>query len=190
MWGGTTSPATAEKTQTISIHPPRVGWDGFVICDLLDYQAFQSTHPVWGGTTPSSGKRWKQSHFNPPTPCGVGPKVFADQWYKSDFNPPTPCGVGPGGMRGLARIGSFQSTHPVWGGTNHLSDMLPSTKISIHPPRVGWDSDWRHAGRTDRISIHPPRVGWDDRGEGQQDCRAISIHPPRVGWDARKNLYI
>ena len=35
---------------TISIHPPRVGWDlrseGFLNIDYI----FQSTHPVWGGT--------------------------------------------------------------------------------------------------------------------------------------------
>ena len=56
-----------------------------------------------------------------------------------NFNPPTPCGVGlQAGIIDL-QAAQFQSTHPVWGGT--LSQMLfsPSHRISIHPPRVGWD---------------------------------------------------
>ena len=34
-------------------------------------------------------------------------------------------------------------------------------KISIHPPRVGWDEHPAIGGQTISISIHPPRVGWD-----------------------------
>ena len=35
----------------ISIHPPRVGWDPKGrVCTVLD-GLFQSTHPVWGGTS-------------------------------------------------------------------------------------------------------------------------------------------
>ena len=35
--------------------------------------------------------------------------------------------------------GTFQSTHPVWGGTNQLGHYINPGLISIHPPRVGWD---------------------------------------------------
>ena len=34
-------------------------------------------------------------------------------------------------------------------------------KISIHPPREGWDVGFQRRGKRDNISIHPPREGWD-----------------------------
>ena len=34
-------------------------------------------------------------------------------------------------------------------------------KISIHPPREGWDYWHVTAYAADGISIHPPREGWD-----------------------------
>ena len=75
----------------ISIHPPREGWDGIRIFKGLKRAAFQSTHPVRGGTCdiqePSGGhpisihpprEGWDSAfgfsaalsvlHFNPPTP--------------------------------------------------------------------------------------------------------------------------
>ena len=33
----------------------------------------------------------------------------------------------------------FQSTHPVRGGTISMEDSRHRNKISIHPPREGWD---------------------------------------------------
>ena len=102
----------------ISIHPPRVGWDSIGI----------NQPPVI-------------NNFNPPTPCGVGlqakkenidwegisihpPRVGWDHGLviladvSIDFNPPTPCGVGPGRPRTTGGATTFQSTHPVWGGTD------------------------------------------------------------------------
>ncbi len=34
----------------ISIHPSRVGWDGYLIMEFKSILEFQSTHPVWDGT--------------------------------------------------------------------------------------------------------------------------------------------
>ncbi len=34
---------------------------------------------------------------------------------------------------------TFQSTHPVRGGTGRRWVCDPSNRISIHPPREGWD---------------------------------------------------
>ena len=102
--------------------------------------------------------------FNPPTPCGVGPGFWAAPEIGPDFNPPTPCGVGrrSGAPNALfccisihpPRVGwdytlhswrqgvqSFQSTHPVWGGTLAEFPRSQRRHISIHPPRVGWDAD-------------------------------------------------
>ena len=122
----------------ISIHPPRVGWDsgaeprGVYLC------LFQSTHPVWGGTNGL---------------C-VDPS-------RRDFNPPTPCGVGPLAFARFAISNLFQSTHPVWGGTVLPCNFSEFIYISIHPPRVGWDSPPFPVNPHPLISIHPPRVGWD-----------------------------
>ena len=77
------------STQTnISIHPPRVGWD------RLLFTLFQCGR-----------------HFNPPTPCGVGPRH------------PSASG----------RALQFQSTHPVWGGTRE-GEEAGSRDIHFNPP--------------------------------------------------------
>ena len=81
---------------------------------------------------------------------------------------------------------SFQSTHPVWGGTEIKRLVDQCQDISIHPPRVGWDDQGMLEVKNSIISIHPPRVGWDG-GMDDLDMAQflISIHPPRVGWDPR-----
>ena len=56
--------------------------------------------------------------------------------------------------------------------------------ISIHPPRVGWDREFKDMDVDVHNSIHPPRVGWDFlAGAPLPKPYFISIHPPRVGWD-------
>ena len=55
----------------------------------------------------------------------------------------------------------FQSTHPVRGGTISMEGSSHRNKISIHPPREGWDVGFQRRGKRDNISIHPPREGWD-----------------------------
>ena len=139
MRGGTEGQSSRGIPQKISIHPPHAGWDPLhQLKSFLD-KIFQSTHPMRGGTLhkipefflldisihpPHAG--WDPSalcingwcpHFNPPTPCGVGPPVFPcgpveplisihpphAGWdifserfnlCPNNFNPPTPCGVG------------------------------------------------------------------------------------------------
>ena len=115
--GGTVHIGRNPKRTYISIHPPRAGWD--VRCP--------------GGCA-------GLCNFNPPTPCGVGPRLPADPrpsgrisihppragWDPCSrsraggpgyFNPPTPCGVGQHVLIGVAGNSRFQSTHPVRGGT-------------------------------------------------------------------------
>ena len=55
---------------------------------------FQSTHPVWGGTVLRYFCYGQVPYFNPPTPCGVGRLRAESLRDQHDFNPPTPCGVG------------------------------------------------------------------------------------------------
>ena len=39
-----------EVENTISIHPPRMGWDYIPFLSSAPIAVFQSTHPAWGGT--------------------------------------------------------------------------------------------------------------------------------------------
>ena len=95
-----------------------------------------------------------------------------------DFNPPTPCGVGRIHYNHLGISITFQSTHPVWGGTLEQILSVRPIRISIHPPRVGWDAikivDPEAPGI---ISIHPPRVGWDLLVYGCPNCHGY-FNPP------------
>ena len=169
----------------ISIHPPRAGWDqkpGAMGCSGGYFNpptpcgvgpesdadgecpiAFQSTHPVRGGTpsrpaayqanpisihppragwdAASNARRPPHGYFNPPTPCGVGQLWICAKEQGFYFNPPTPCGVGRIGVQ----IGQYRRP------------------ISIHPPRAGWDvRRWTACEKPQNISIHPPRAGWDE----------------------------
>ena len=54
-----------------STHPVRGGTQ--TVARRHGRVVFQSTHPVRGGTTTCLQKTTPQTHFNPPTPCGVGP---------------------------------------------------------------------------------------------------------------------
>ncbi len=87
---------------------------------------------------------------------------------------------------------------------------MPSSFISIHPPRVGRDEGDMYLIIELLISIHPPRVGRDQGvpllGHGQRRFQStlpvwggtarilrgmklwvISIHPPRVGRDSKSS---
>ena len=107
----------------------------------------------------------------------------------------------------MALENGFQSTHPARGGTL-LALMLYAVvdRISIHPPREGWDlvlladglqlfrfqSTHPARGGTKRLdaparlilfqSTHPARGG-TLRRPAMAAPVYISIHPPREGWD-------
>ena len=188
VWGGTSILKRRRSWCDISIHPPRVGWDN----QTPIWWRFQgiSIHPPrvgWDPRQPSTRRR--NGDFNPPTPCGVGRICLPLPPRSGYFNPPTPCGVGH-----------------VYADKND-----ENLRISIHPPRVGWD---RSAG-TKKFpfmqfqSTHPVWGGTAASGGactpqpfqsthpvwGGTKCRAkcaayqlISIHPPRVGWDMESLL--
>ena len=114
--GGTTAAASCIRHRLISIHPPRAGWDGEWSGRCWGFDKFQSTHPVRGGT---------QTH-----------DVDLDKYLFQSTHP-----VRGGTQIIVARILLilFQSTHPVRGGTEAEATIAECIKISIHPPRAGWD---------------------------------------------------
>ena len=168
---------------------------------------FQSTHPVRGGTKRSAAWSPAAKHFNPPTPCGVGPSGQTKRASPKHFNPPTPCGVGRkvtdhiitgDGISihppragwdwwtcsSVSEAGKFQSTHPVRGGTSQPTGTRPVPQFqSTHPVRGGTRQSICSYGV--RYHFNPPTPC----GVGHCGCAAlddesyISIHPPRAGWD-------
>ena len=103
-------------SMVISIHPPLVGWDtpSSEICS--HFFAFQSTHPLWGGTCPPIAAAMVRA-FQSTHPLWGG-----------TFSPD---------CKHFSK--AFQSTHPLWGGTGDFWGLDGLYRISIHPPLVGWD---------------------------------------------------
>ena len=117
VWGGTFLLHSKAVHVGVSIHPPRVGRDAVVLCDVLQDlivsihpprvgrdprvgaipapgTMFQSTLPVWGGTHPRGYHPRGHRGFNPPSPCGEGQEPLNVRMISSCFNPPSPCGEG------------------------------------------------------------------------------------------------
>ena len=123
-------------------------------------------------------------NFNPPSPCGEGPKEPNHEHGAGKFQSTLPVWGGTMHIKPIKKPCSvFQSTLPVWGGTLITSTGFFGNWISIHPPRVGRDFQKSCVSLTDKISIHPPRVGRDAKKTARFQATNISIHPPRVGRD-------
>ena len=144
-----------------STHPVRGGTFKFPQ-NAATTSRFQSTHPVRGGTVanqlfadiyiisihpPRAGwdgirlpPRYSGRYFNPPTPCGVGRPV-QNHWRSCcTFQSTHPVRGGTVVTMPIASALLFQSTHPVRGGTFPAPLFWRNTSISIHPPRAGWDA--------------------------------------------------
>ena len=77
-------------------------------------EAFQSTHPLRGATTPRCRR----------CPCSI-----------QNFNPRTPCGVRPQSWSWSRRATSFQSTHPLRGATRSTRTAArPTTNFNPRTP--------------------------------------------------------
>ena len=102
---------------------------------------------------------------------------------KISIHPPRE-GWDPCSMWSRAWRRSFQSTHPVRGGTGSYRKRSYGGVISIHPPREGWDAQYLALlSARGVISIHPPREGWDCRAcpLSALPLRFQSTHPVRGG---------
>ena len=140
--GGTSTGTRMYTEPTISIHPPREGWDWAPARPRTPTRwIFQSTHPARGGTKPALAGLCRAFSFQSTHPARGGTLYGRScDAGAADFNPPTPRGVG----HGLGLLAAVKHA------------------ISIHPPREGWDgSRPSRRKRSARISIHPPREGWD-----------------------------
>ena len=137
-----------------STHPV---WDGTSrLTTTPPTLSFQSTHPVWDGTGWRATTRRGEAHFNPPIPCGMG---LTTERCKRWMN-------------------SFQSTHPVWDGTIVVYYNHSKRLISIHPSRVGWDRHIQFSLVNDLAfqSTHPV---WDGTHRARlTSASSINFNPP------------
>ena len=126
---------------------------------------FQSTLPVWGGTSGGNPGLPILHHFNPPSPCGEGPpeQSFARMHVGISIHPPR---VGRDPRRNAPpppgcfisihppRVGrdnstlyhtgtpsTFQSTLPVWGGTEQ--EQAVNAEIEFQSTLPVWGGTWR-----------------------------------------------
>ena len=204
--GGTYNKRLSGLCQTVSIHPPRGGWDihyGFFYGCLCQV----SIHPPRGGWD-TRCRRFAISgrSFNPPTPWGVGLGYVSEDGVSNEFQSTHPVGGGTTLTVDVGMAWMFQSTHPVGGGTCGCSVNDPWQR-SFNPPtpwgvglwhpahrmtKIGFQSTHPVGGGTTSlcgvvaavvVSIHPPRGGWDELDDAQRESERVSIHPPRGGWD-------
>ena len=98
------------------------------------HRGFQSTHPVWGATgSPYTFQLTQQISIHAPR---VGCDASGGQGPHRPcyFNPRTPCGVRLVTQGRTFRRKSFQSTHPVWGATWLMDNVLLIKEFqSTHP---------------------------------------------------------
>ena len=128
----------------ISIHPPRVGRDRALRGWSFGIVKFQSTLPVWGGTSksvlvapgslfqstlPVWGGTYRRlwlhdGNYISIHPPRVGRDIISmDARTKSKkFQSTLPVWGGTGFVAGPLVIHQFQSTLPVWGGTGYRRD--------------------------------------------------------------------
>ena len=73
VWAGPVRQNAFLHGVAISIRPHPCGVGACCLAPTLTVVlAFQSTHPVWGGTWRAPCQWIRATYFNPPTPCGVG----------------------------------------------------------------------------------------------------------------------
>ena len=105
---------------SVSIHPPRVGRDASVrVLNGILYDV--SIHPPRVG---------RDTGFLQAT------------GYPMAFQSTLPVWGGTRERQAFDAQRQFQSTLPVWGGTGSSLEITSEIEISIHPPRVGRDTDF------------------------------------------------
>ena len=172
----------------ISIHAPRVGRDSGRRLAALRTTTFQSTRPVWGATTRTTGRACRHGQFQSTRPVWGATRAGSLSLSLSTyFNPRAPCGARRL-ARSVASIALIISIHAPRvgrdgdGGAYYQMKLL----ISIHAPRVGRDLEKRLHATNKLLVFQSTRPVWGaTRTTGHQDCGTdpISIHAPRVGRD-------
>ena len=123
----------------------------------------------YGERHAGNGQRPAAANFNPRSPCGATTPPFSHSSYavfqstspcgerlgrrvrrepRANFNPRPPCGERLLNFHIVLLQNLFQSTLPVWGATEVMTQYTGTEVISIHAPRVGSD------GSSDPVHRH------------------------------------
>ena len=192
----------------ISIHAPRVGRDSGRRLAALRTTTFQSTRPVWGATTRTTGRACRHgqfqstrpvwgatragslslslsTYFNPRAPCGARPeRPGIGAMVASDFNPRAPCGARPGDHRRLAPAVYFNPRAPC--GARRFSAQSAQKDTQNFNPRAPCGARPVEINFSTYVELfQSTRPVWGATPSARvvdQKCR-ISIHAPRVGRD-------
>ena len=103
------------KGRTISIHPPRAGRDWCLQDCLRHWQYFNPPAPCGAGPRKTIHMGLLRN-FNPPAPCGAGHRLRPCCMRPGYFNPPAPCGAGPGAGCAEIPLGNFNPPAPCGAG--------------------------------------------------------------------------
>ena len=163
--GRDSSSRSYNSSSRVSIHPPRVGRDCQLPVSPGIFLSFNPPSPCGEGRARWVSLRYV-SRFNPPSPCGEGLSRTVNTFSCSEcFNPPSPCGEGRRLSTASRICLTFQSTLPVWGGTDFFHAGRSPWFVSIHPPRVGRDTCLtKHLPKRERFNPPSPC------GEGPSLC--------------------
>ena len=198
----------------ISIHAPRVGRDSGRRLAALRTTTFQSTRPVWGATTRTTGRACRHgqfqstrpvwgatragslslslsTYFNPRAPCGARPeRPGIGAMVASDFNPRAPCGARPGDHRRLAPAVYFNPRAPC--GARRFYAQSAQKDAQNFNPRAPCGARPVEINFSTYVELfQSTRPVWGATPSARvvdQKCR-ISIHAPRVGRDMAKAKY-
>ena len=146
---------------------------------------FQSTHPVWGATGRTIINIFKAREISIHAPR-VGcdwPNSGGKNYMTISIHAPR-VGCDRSRSVNVMFVITFQSTHPVWGATQHPSpNVEPLSFQSTHP--VWGATDTVIETLADNIQFQSTHPVWGATVELFLSCLCsiISIHAPRVGCD-------
>ena len=161
--GATRLSPSRRRSQSISIHAPLAGRDGFRGC---------------------VGHR--DTDFNPRAPCGARRVLPSSCTLQCHFNPRAPCGARLWTFSSADRPLGFQSTRPLRGATpRRCRPPTPAAGFQSTRPLRGATESCYAANLRLPISIHAPLAGRDGRLQAVRVLVLISIHAPLAGRDRR-----
>ena len=143
--GATATPSPFRFWDSISIHAPREGSDGYKIFQFLLPVLFQSTLPVRGATCGSTRPKHPACRFQSTLPVR-GATIISNPPYS---------------VKGISIHAPREGSDLSLAGDKNL-DVI----ISIHAPREGSDDGHPLQAGGPGISIHAPREGSDHPPHG------------------------
>ena len=153
--------------------------------DCVFFHVFQSTRPMRGATGSAPETAGTSGYFNPRAPYGARLIRTLTMMVLLKFQSTRPIRGATLAREALTMVDAiFQSTRPIRGATPESKEKLLISRISIHAPHTGRDTEpfyrpFIHIF----ISIHAPHTGRDDSGSRIQSC--FTYFNPRAPYGAR-----